>query len=96
MDSHEYVKKLMEPQSIFPDLENKEKQKVRLTIDNVGEFDALQISVRIGKDGICSKIGIETWLPDYIKKYPEERKYIVDCLISSLNDALDEAVSEDK
>jgi len=71
-------------------MENKEELPVRFTIDNIGDFDALRIYVRMGKDGVRYKIGIEGWLQGYLSKYDDERKDLIDGLIDGINKAIDE------
>ncbi len=62
----------------------------RITIDNVGDLDALRMYVRVGKDGIHYTIGIEPWLKDYLSIYGDARKDLIEGLIDGINKSIDE------
>lgn len=67
-----------------------EKSQERITFDNVEDSDALHIFARVTKDNVHYKIYIETWLKDYLRKYPDGRDHFIEQFVNALNGAIDE------
>ncbi len=84
-DINEYVGKLMKPHSVFPGSEN---DKI---IDDAYHFfdDDLNISITVAEDSTRSKIRIESWLRDYLRKNKEGREKFMEETLKAINNSID-------